>query len=42
VTTDFRDLVGEVLVRHMGISDLKRVCPNYEVKPSAFVGALRG
>jgi uncharacterized protein (DUF1501 family) len=41
VTTDFRDLVGEVLVRHMGLSDLSRVFPNYEVKPSAFVGALR-
>ena len=41
VTTDFRDLVGEVLVRHMGVSDLKRVFPNYEVKPSAFIGALR-
>ncbi len=41
VTTDFRDLVGEVLVRHLGVSDLKRVFPNYEVKPSAFVGALR-
>jgi len=41
VTTDFRDLVGEVLVRHMGVLDLKRVFPNYEVKPSAFVGALR-
>ena len=41
VTTDFRDLVGEVLVRHMGISDLRRVFPSYEVKPLAFVGALR-
>jgi uncharacterized protein (DUF1501 family) len=41
VTTDFRDLVGEVLVRHMGVSDLKRVFPNYEVKRQAFVGALR-
>jgi uncharacterized protein (DUF1501 family) len=41
VTTDFRDLVGEVLVRHMGVSDLKKVFPDYEVKPSAFVGALR-
>ena len=41
VTTDFRDLVGEVLVRHMGITDLKRVFPNYEVKPQTFVGALR-
>ena len=41
VTTDFRDLTGEVLVRHMGVSDLKRVFPNHEVKASAFVGALR-
>jgi uncharacterized protein (DUF1501 family) len=41
VTTDFRDLVGEVLVRHVGVSDLKAVFPNHEVKPSAFIGALR-
>jgi uncharacterized protein (DUF1501 family) len=41
VTTDFRDLVGEVLVRHLGLSDLLKVFPNHEVKPSAFVGALR-
>lgn len=41
VTTDFRDLVGEVLVRHMGVPDLTKVFPNYEVRPSAFVGALR-
>jgi hypothetical protein len=33
--------VGEVLVRHMGVTDLKRVFPNPEVRPSAFVGALR-
>ena len=42
VNTDFRDLVGEVLVRHMGIADLSRVFPGYPVRPSAFVGALRG
>jgi len=41
VNTDFRDLVGEVLVRHMGVSDLRPVFPNYEVKPSAFTGVLR-
>jgi len=41
VTTDFRDLVGEVLVRHLDVSDLKKVFPNHDVKPSAFVGALR-
>lgn len=41
VTTDFRDLVGEILVRHMGASDLKPVFPNYRVKPASFVNALR-
>ncbi len=41
VNTDFRDLVGEVLVRHMGVTDLRRVFPGYEVKPQAFVGALQ-
>lgn len=42
VTTDFRDLVGEVLVRHMGVANLKTVFPGYQVKPAAFVGAVRG
>jgi uncharacterized protein (DUF1501 family) len=42
VNTDFRDVVGEVLTRHAGITNLKPVFPNYEVKPKAFVGALRG
>lgn len=41
VTTDFRDLVGEVLSRHGGLSNLKGVFPAYEIKPAAFVGALR-
>ena len=40
VTTDFRDLTGEVLARHMGLTDLKTVFPNYEIKPSAFPGVL--
>jgi uncharacterized protein (DUF1501 family) len=41
VTTDFRDLVGEALVRHVGVTDLGRVFPKYEVKPSAFPGAFK-
>ena len=41
VTTDFRDLVGEVLARHIGVADLKPVFPNYDVKSSNFVGAIR-
>jgi uncharacterized protein (DUF1501 family) len=41
VNTDFRDVVGEVLTKHVGITNLRPVFPNYEVKPKAFVGALR-
>ena len=41
VTTDFRDLTGEVLARHLGLRDLGRVFPGYAVSPSSFVGALR-
>ena len=29
ITTDFRDLVGEVLVSHSGASDLDEVFPNH-------------
>ena len=41
VNTDFRDLVGEALVRHAGIADLRAVFPKYEVKPQSFVEAFR-
>ncbi len=41
VTTDFRDLVSELLVRHLGASDLTRVFPDHPVPPSAFPGILR-
>ncbi len=40
VTTDFRDLTGEILARHVGLTDLKAVFPGYEIKPSAFPGVL--
>ncbi len=40
VTTDFRDLTGEVLARHMGLTDLRAVFPGYEIKPKAFPGVL--
>jgi uncharacterized protein (DUF1501 family) len=38
VTTDFRDLVGEVLARHLGTRDLGPVFPGYAPRP---VGVLR-
>jgi len=43
VTTDFRDLFGEVLVRHMGLSPAaaNAVFPGYEVSAARFTGVLR-
>lgn len=43
VTTDFRDVFGEVVVKHLGAAPetAARVFPGYEVKASAFRGVLR-
>jgi len=41
LTTDFRDLLGEVLVRHLDVRDLSRVFPGHAVSPSQFPGVLR-
>ena len=40
VTTDFRDLVGEVLHRHLGVRDLAPLFPGY--LPAAFPGVILG
>jgi uncharacterized protein (DUF1501 family) len=40
VTTDFRDLFGEVVVRHLGIGQLDAVFPGYEIRPERFPGVL--
>ncbi|MGH7700718.1 MAG: DUF1501 domain-containing protein [Gemmatimonadales bacterium] len=40
VTTDFRDLFGEVLARHLGATDLRPVFPGYEPQASRFVGVI--
>ena len=42
VTTDFRDLFGEILVRHLGAKDLSAVFPRYRVEPRRFPGVIRG
>src|SRR5438128_4104898 len=42
VTTDFRDLFGEILVRHLGATDLGAVFPGYEPSPGRVFGAIRG
>lgn len=39
VTTDFRDLLGEVLTRHLAIQDLKSVFPGHE--PAPYPGVIR-
>jgi uncharacterized protein (DUF1501 family) len=43
VTTDFRDVFGEVVIRHLGASEqlAARVFPGYGVKPSAFRNLIR-
>lgn len=38
VTTDFRDVFGEIVVRHMGVADPKPIFPGYSVQPSKFPG----
>ena len=38
VTTDFRDVFAEVVVRHLGIADARSVFPGYAVNPNRFPG----
>jgi uncharacterized protein (DUF1501 family) len=42
VTTDFRDVFGEVLVRHLGLRDPQPVFPGYQILPSRFPGLFQG
>jgi len=41
VTTDFRDVFGEIAQRHLGVRDLKAVFPAYDSSPAKFRGVLR-
>jgi len=38
VTTDFRDVFGEIVVKHMGVPDTRTIFPGYNVQPSKFPG----
>jgi uncharacterized protein (DUF1501 family) len=38
VTTDFRDVFGEIVVRHLGISDPRSIFPGYPINPARFPG----
>jgi len=38
VTTDFRDVFGEIVVRHLGVPDARPVFPGFAISPSHFPG----
>jgi hypothetical protein len=40
LTTDFRDVFGEVAQKHLGTSNLANVFPGYATSPSKFRGML--
>ena len=40
VTTDFRDLFGEILARHLGATDLAPIFPGFTPDPTRFPGAI--
>jgi uncharacterized protein (DUF1501 family) len=42
VTTDFRDLLGELLSRHLGARDLGAVFPGHEASRTRFSGVIGG
>jgi len=42
LTTDFRLVVGEILTRHLAVTDLKAVFPGFDADPGKFVGLIRG
>jgi uncharacterized protein (DUF1501 family) len=41
VTTDFRDLLAELLMEHLGARDLRPVFPGYATGPARFPGVMR-
>jgi uncharacterized protein (DUF1501 family) len=38
ITTDFRDVFGEIVVRHMGLANPQPIFPGYTIQPSKFPG----
>ena len=41
LTTDFRSVVGEILVKHQGVKDLAPVFPGFANDPRKFVGMIK-
>jgi uncharacterized protein (DUF1501 family) len=40
ITTDFRDVFAEIVVRHLGATAVDKIFPGYPVNPSRFPGLL--
>jgi len=40
LTTDFRDVFGEIASRHLGVKDTGAIFPGYGLKSSNFKGFL--
>ena len=38
VTTDFRDVFGEIVVRHLGVADADPIFPGHPIRPNMFPG----
>jgi uncharacterized protein (DUF1501 family) len=38
VTTDFRDVFGEIVVRHLGVANASAIFPGYAIGPGKFPG----
>ena len=41
LTTDFRSVVGEILVRHIGVRDLNPVFPGFDNNSRKFLGLIK-
>jgi uncharacterized protein (DUF1501 family) len=41
LTTDFRSVIGEILVKHLGVKDLAPVFPGFDNSPRRFMGLVR-
>jgi uncharacterized protein (DUF1501 family) len=41
LTTDFRSVVGEVLLKHIGVADLNPVFTGFDNNPRKFPGLIR-
>jgi uncharacterized protein (DUF1501 family) len=41
LTTDFRSVLDEILVRHIGVNDLKPVFPGFDNNRAKFPGLIK-